>query len=141
MAALPPEYVYGSVLPHKTLNVLDLLKFVTPLINEDTSILNHDIFSKSPNSKDPSSTFKALPPMREKDDLIDDEEDAWLDEPLEPLESAATLTAMASFVNMNSLSLKSVFAPRLASKMSKSDSNPKGSESKKVDSIEGKDHQ
>ncbi|KAG6806010.1 hypothetical protein H0H92_013061, partial [Tricholoma furcatifolium] len=75
MAASPPEYVYGSVLPHKTLNVLDLLKFTIPPINQNTTgTLNHDVFSKSPSMISCAASTRALlqlqcPPLQDIDHL------------------------------------------------------------------------
>ncbi|KAG6808132.1 hypothetical protein H0H92_005296 [Tricholoma furcatifolium] len=62
MATEVPQYVYGNVLPHDTLNVLELLKFSTPKTAPGTlsTLDSPDIFSQAASLIDTATSARAL---------------------------------------------------------------------------------
>ncbi|KAG6905981.1 hypothetical protein DXG01_016475 [Tephrocybe rancida] len=62
MATELPQYVYGTILPHDTLNVLDLLKFSTPKTAPDTlpALNAPNIFSQASSLINTATSAQAL---------------------------------------------------------------------------------
>ncbi|KAG6847070.1 hypothetical protein H0H93_010349, partial [Arthromyces matolae] len=76
MAASPPEYIYGSILPYNTLNILDLLKFPTPPLDTAPKLRSDDtIFSSRSSMIDSEVSVRALlklpiPPLKDINHLL-----------------------------------------------------------------------